>query len=337
MKNIISIIIVNYNGKKWLKKCLDSLYAQTYKNFEIIFVDNASVDDSVAFVRSNYPEIKIVISKKNLGFAGGNTLGFKYAKGEYVLLLNNDTWAEKDYLLFLLEAFTVIPNLGSVQSKIILMNEPDKLDVCGSYWTDSSFLYHFGMGQDQSKKKYNTPMPFFSNKGASMMLKKEVIDKIGFLDDDFWSYYEETDLCNRIWLSGYECWYYPKAIIHHAVGGTAITFSNSFIQFHNFKNKLMSFLKNFELTTLVKILPIYFIFNFLLSIFWIFQGKMRHFLALYQAIWWNLNHFNKTLKKRSEIQLLRKKADLEYFKIVKKNPKLNYFYSLVIGSRNYEE
>jgi len=337
MNKLISIIIVSWNGKKWLKKCFDSLSKQTYKNFEIIFVDNGSIDDSIKFVKKNYPKTTIIQSKINLGFAGGNNLGFKHAKGEYVLLLNNDISATKDYLKNLVEAFEKIPKLGSVQSKMILMNEPDKLDVCGTYWTDSSFLYHYGVGKNQSEKKYNRVMPFFSNKGASMMVKRGVIDKVGFLDNDFWSYYEETDLCNRIWLSGYECWYYPKAIIHHAVGGTAITFSNSFIQFHNFKNKLMSFLKNFELTTLVKILPIYFIFNFLLSIFWIFQGKMRHFLALYQAIWWNLNHFNKTLKKRSEIQLLRKKADLEYFKIVKKNPKLNYFYSLVIGSRNYEE
>ena len=100
MNDLISIIIVNYNGKKWLQKCLDSLLCQTYNNFEIIFVDNGSSDDSVEFVNNNYKDerIKIIKSDKNLGFAGGNNLGIDNSKGEYILLLNNDTWVEFDFL-----------------------------------------------------------------------------------------------------------------------------------------------------------------------------------------------------------------------------------------------
>ena len=337
MNKLISIIIVSWNGKKWLKKCFDSLSKQTYKNFEIIFVDNGSIDDSIKFVKKNYPKTIIIQSKINLGFAGGNNLGFKHTKGEYVLLLNNDILATKDYLKNLVEAFEKIPKLGSVQSKMILMNEPDKLDVCGTYWTDSSFLYHYGVGKNQSEKKYNRVMPFFSNKGASMMVKRGVIDKVGFLDNDFWSYYEETDLCNRIWLAGYECWYYPKAVMYHAVGGTTVTFSNSFIQFHNFKNKLLSFLKNFEFATLVKIIPTFLFLNILLSIFWLFQGKIKHFFALYQAFWWNIVHFRKTLEKRRVVQGFRIKKDKEIFDAVKKNPKLSYYYYLLNGLEKYEE
>lgn len=337
MKNLISIVIVNYNGKKWLKKLLDSLCGQTYKNFEIIFVDNGSSDNSIEYVKTNYSNVQIVVSKENRGFAGGNTLGLKYAHGEYILLLNNDTWAERDCLAKFIEAFKEIPNLGSVQSKIILMNEPDRLDVCGSYWTDSSFLYHYGYRKDQSKKKYNIPMPFFSNKGVSMMVKKEVIEKVGFLDNDFWSYYEETDLCNRLWLAGYECWYYPKAVVYHAMGGTSLTFPNSYIQFHNFKNKLLSFLKNFEVSTLVKIVPRYLLLNIILSIYWLLCGKLGNFVSLYRAIWWNIVHLRQTLKKRQVVQSFRKRKDTEIFEKVKKNPKLKYYYYLLTGLKKYEE
>jgi len=337
MNDLISVIIVNYNGKRWLKKCFDSLQNQTYKHYEIIFVDNASSDDSVEYIRTRYPTVKIVVSKKNLGFAGGNSLGIKSALGNYILLLNNDTFVLNSFLAYMLEAFRVIPNLGSVQSKIILMNEKNRLDVCGSYWTSTSFLYHFGMNGKQNKKEYNIPTPFFSNKGASMMIKRSVIDKIGFLDDDFWSYYEETDLCHRIWIAGYECWYYPKAVIYHAVGGTAVTFPNSFIQYHNFKNKLLSFLKNFEFFTLIKIIPIYLVINIALSFFWLLQGKFKHLFALYRSIGWNIIHIKKTLMKRRKTQGLRKKSDDEIFLITKKNPRITYYYYLLTGKSGYED
>lgn len=339
MNNLVSIIIVNYNGKKWLKKLFDSLLSQTFVHFEIIFVENGSTDDSLEFVKNNYKDerIRIVKSEKNLGFAGGNNLALQYVKGEYVLLLNNDTWLTKNYLEKFIEAFLEIPNAGSIQSKMILMNNEDKLDVCGSYWSDSSFLYHYGYGQDQSLERYNKAMPFFSNKGASMMVRKDVIDKVGFLDDDFWSYYEETDLCHRIWLAGYECWYYPKAVMYHAMGGTSLTFHNSYIQFHNFKNKLLSFLKNFEVWTLVRVLPVYLILNVTLSFFWLLQGKWRHFLALYQSIWWNISHFRQTVKKRRVVQSFRRKKDAEIFKKVKRNPKLKYYYYLLTSLSGYKD
>lgn len=338
-KNLISIIIINYNGKKWLKKCFDSLLNQTYKNFEIIFVDNASIDDSIEFLKTNYSDkrIKIIKSKKNLGFAGGNNLGVDNSKGEYVLLLNNDTWVTEDYLEKFIKAFQEIPNAGSVQSKIILMNNTDKLDICGSYWTDSSFLYHYGYGKNQALEKYNKTMPFFSNMGAAMLIRRDIIDKISLFDDDFWCYYEETDFCHRVWLAGHECWYYPKAVVYHAKGGTSTKFDDSIIQFHNFKNKLLSFIKNFESFSLIKIIPTYLILNTGLSFYFLFKGKFKNFFAFYKAIWWNIKNIKSTLEKRRRIQNLRVKSDKDIFKQVKKNPRLSYYYYLLTGLEKYED
>ena len=335
MKPLISIILVNWNGKKWLKECLDSLMVQTYKNFEIILVDNNSSDGSVEFVHSDYPEVIVVQNRENLGFSGGNNIGYQKSRGEYVLLLNNDTRVERNFLEEFVKAFYEIPNLGSVQSKLILMYEPAKLDVCGSYWTDIGFLYHYGYAKDTLDPKYNRKMPFFSNKGASMMLKREVIEKVGLFDHDFWCYYEETDLCHRLWLAGYECWYYPTAVCYHAMGGTAVRFSNSFLQFHNFKNKLASFLKNFEWVTLAKFLPIYLVLNVLLSFVWLFQGKYKHFFSLYKAIFWNLIHLLDTMNKRKEVQKLRVRSDKSIFKKVKRNPTIRYYFGLLIGIEKY--
>lgn len=331
MNKLISIIIVNWNGEKWLSKCLSSLAQQTYKQFEIIFVDNGSKDNSVAYVKKNFPHVKIILNKKNLGFAGGNNVGYKHAKGEYILLLNNDTWVEKNFLKKIIGAFDRNPRLGSVQPKIVLMDDPKKLDAVGAYWTDSSFLYYYGFGKNSQEKKYNKKMPFFSNKGAAMLFKKELVDKIGLFDDDFWCYYEETDFCHRVWLAGYECWYYPDAVVHHAMGGTSLRFDSSFVQFHNFKNKLLSFLKNFEAKNLITIVPIYILLNIFISFIWLFQGKYKHFLALYRSIGWNISHAQETSRKRKIVQSLRTKSDDDIFKMIKVNPRLPYYLYLFKG------
>ncbi len=339
MSDVISIIIVNYNGKKWLTGLFDSLAAQTYEHFEIIFVDNGSKDDSIEFIKSNYAglEINIVTNAANLGFAGGNNAGFKHVRGRYVLLLNNDVRLNDDYLEKFVEGFRKIPQADSLQSKMILMDDPARLDICGSYWTDSTFLYHYGYRQDETLEKYNTPMPVFSNKGASMMIRREAIERIGLFDDDFWAYYEETDFCHRVWLAGGECWYWPAAVMYHASGGTSVHMENSLLQFHNFKNKLLSFLTNFEWITLVRVLPIYVILSISMSFFWLFSGKWKHCSAIYRAFWWNMVNFGQTLQKRRAIQSFRTRTDREIFTKVKKNPAPRYYYYFLTGLDKFKE
>lgn len=323
----VSVIIVNYNGKKWLKPCLDSLSKQIYKNFEIIVVDNNSNDGSVAYLNKNYPKVIMLQSKTNVGFSEGNNNGYKLAKGQYIILLNNDTIVENNFIKNLLEAYEKNPHAAIIQPKIVHMQQPESIDTCGSYWTDTSFLYH--VGNDKHASLYNESCEVFSIKAAAAIIKTSVIKKIGLFDNDFWCYYEETDFCHRGWLSGYSTLYIPTTTVYHAGGGTSLSFGNDYIQFHNFKNKMLSFLKNFSFTSLFTILPLYLFFNFILSIYWLFQRKYKHSLSLYRAIWWNIVVLPKTLKKRKLVQSLRKISDQEYLKKVKKNPGLFYYYCLL--------
>lgn len=323
----VSIIIVNFNGQKYLHDCLSSIENNPGVLYEVIFVDNASSDNSVNFVKKYFPKVTIIQNNVNLGFAGGSNIGIRQVRGEYILLLNNDTIAEKDFLRNFIKAFDEIPNLGCVQPKIVLMKDPNIIDSCGSYLTDTSFLYHYGYDKNQSLEKYNHPFPVFSVKGVAILTKKEIIEKIGLFDDDFWCYYEETDFCHRAWLAGYECWYYPKVKIYHAAGGTTLTyFQNSYIQFHNFKNKPASFIMNFEAITLLKFLPIYLVINFFLGIFFLIKLKPKYFASLIKALLWNIIHIKRTLLKRHHVQLLRKISDKDIFRKVKRNPKLSYYY-----------
>ncbi len=329
MKPLVSIIVLNFNGEKWLVKCLPTILDQDYSNTEVIVVDNHSTDNSLEFLNKYRSKIKIHQNLENLGYAGGMNSGLKLSGGEFVLFLNNDITLEKGFISKLLKAFDEIPTLGVVQSKIVQMDHPDILDNCGAFWTSTTFLYYYGNSKSEKLPQYNQSRPVFMVKGVAIMVKKSVIEKIGLFDADFWCYYEEGDLCHRAWLSGYECWYYPEAVVDHAGGGTSLRFDNSFIQFHNFKNKLLSFLKNFELKNLLWILPVFVSLNILLSVIWLFQGKTKHSVSLYKAFLWNIVHLHSTIKKRQQVQLLRKKSDREIFKICKKDPGLSFYYYLL--------
>jgi hypothetical protein len=329
VKPLVSVIIVNHNGKKWLKECLDSIKNQTVKNIEVLLVDNASVDDSIDYLNKFYPWVKIIKSRQNLGFSGGNNLGYKHSVGKYLLLINNDTKFGPDFLKEFLKVFEFSKDVGIAQSKIVLMDKPNILDSCGSYWTDTTFLYYLGNGKKAEAEIYNTPRKIFSIKGASMLIKRELVECIGLFDSDFWSYYEETDLCHRAWIAGYESWYWPYATCYHAIGGTSLKFPNSFVQFHNFKNKLLSFLKNFEKESLFCYIPVFLLLNVLIGFVWLLQGKFRGALSLYRAIWWNTINIKSTLEKRSKIQELRKHSDEDIFTRVKINPLPIYYLHLL--------
>lgn len=327
-KSLVSVVTLNYNGLPFLKDYFDTLNKQTYKNFEVIFVDNGSTDESISYAKKRFPKIKLVANKTNLAIAKGNNIGIKEAKGDYIWLLNNDIKADKNYLSDFLEGFEKIPQASILQSKIVIMDKPKIIDSSGSSWTDSGFIYHYGNQKKESKKIYNYPLPFFSCKSASMMIKREVIDKIGMYDDYYWGYYEETDHCHRAWIAGFETWYWPKAKIFHKFGGTTLLFDNDFKQYHNFKNKFSSFLVNFQIWYLIYLLPLFLIENILLSIGWVASGKYKSALSLYKAIWWDITHMDYILKRREIVQKTRKLSDIQIFRRVRRNPRLSYYYHL---------
>lgn len=334
----VSVSVVNYNGRKFLPEFFSSLFHQTYKNFEVIFVDNDSADDSIEYVKSHFPQVKVIENKNNSGYAEGNNIGYRHASGDYLLVMNNDTILKEDLIEKMLQAFEEIPHLGVAQPMVRLMNDRDKLDACGSFWTNTGFNYHYGIYKQANLPLYNESFPVYSIKGMCMMIPRKVIEEVGLFDSDFWCYFEETDFCHRLWLAGYECWYYPKSHIYHFLGGTSKKKKPSFIQFHSFKNRLCSYLKNIGPLELLKVLPVYFVFNVLWSLAFLVRLDLSNFLVVYRAIWWNIVHFPDTLVKRKHVQQeLRQKSDRIIFERVRRNPRLSYYYFLFAGLEHYQD
>lgn len=334
---LVSIIILNLNGRLHLKKCLESLAQIDYPNYEIILVDQGSNDDSIKFVKENYPQVKIIQSAENLGFAKGNNLGCQNAKGEYLLFLNNDTAVKADFLSILVEEAEKNPQIGALSPQILQLNAPTRLDCVGAFLTNSGFLYHFGFGKKANNPKYQEKLAIFSVKGAAFFCRQSALQKTGLFDEDFFLYFEETDLCHRLWLCGFQIFYLPKSQVWHWGAATSQNFNNSFLQFHSFKNRILSLIKNLGVWELLKILPLHLFLCQVTALGWlIVKRDLGLYFAIEKAFVWNFLNLSKTLKKRKRIQKeIRQVSDRLLMPQIKKAPKLSYYYHLFFGLQNY--
>lgn len=335
-KPLVSIIIINWNGLKWLENCFSSLYDQEYKNFEIIFIDNASSDESVSWVKKHYPKTKILINKKNLGFAEANNVGYKVADGEYILFLNNDTRVSKKFISELLIVLNRDKAIGGAQSKILLMDHPDTHDSVGAFLTPTGFLYHYGFGKKDTEK-YNVEIELYTAKGACMMFRKSVLKKAevdgNIFDPDYFAYFEESDMCHRIWLAGYKIVYAYKSEIHHKMGATSSGMNNAFIQYHSFKNRIRSYIKNYGTLWILTYLPYHLAVCQLYAFAILLQGKWQLFLAIEKAFYWNILNFRETLEVRSIVQhSIRTVSDAQIAQSIVKHPSLGYYTNLLRGN-----
>lgn len=326
---LVSIVIVNWNGKHWLEGCLPTLSKVTHKRVEWIIVDNASTDGSVEWVKNRYPKTILLENSENLGFSHANNLGYKKAKGDFILFLNNDTKVKPDFITELLKPFTRDPMIGGVQSKILLMDDPSRLDSIGAFLTPTGFLLHNSLG-GKDKLELNRQIDLYTVKGASMMFRTDVLKLVevdGFIfDPEYFAYFEETDLCHRIWLSGFRIVYAPKAVIYHKLGATSIKLVSAWVQFNSYKNRINSYIKNFGLFNLILILPIHVVLCHVLAIIFLLKGNLSWAISIEKAIWWNVTHLSRTLRHRNIVQVtIRKRADSAFFSKIIKFPEAGYY------------
>lgn len=310
IKPLVSIIIANWNGGKVFKNCLDSLVKINYPNWELIVVDNGSTDRSNKLAQKlKLPAKTLLIQNKtNLGFVKANNQGYKESRGKYILLLNNDTKVDPSFLNILVSKAIEDSTIGVLQPKMFLMDKKGYLDNAGSFLTRIGFWHHWGFLEKDSKE-FDKEREIFSAKGACMLIKRSVIEKAGLFDNDFVQYFEETDFCWRVWLSGFRVLFYPKAVIYHKVGFTIRRQNVLDINFHYYKNRVASQLKNFSLINIILILMPHLIISIGVAFLFLIRGKVNNSLMIISAIWWNTTNLLGTLKKRSFIQKNRVVSD----------------------------
>jgi len=268
----VSIIILNWNGKKYLKECLDSVFKINYKNYVVYFVDNASSDDSVSFVKQIYAsklksKLKIIVNDKNYGFAEGNNIAIKKVLKDknvkYICLLNNDTKVDNNFLTELIKVAESDKKIGIVGSKIYYMDEPNKISFAGgkvNLWTGRAF--HIG-DKEIDKGQYDVSKKIDYVTGASMCIKREVLERIGLFPKEFFCYWEDTDLSFRARKADYKLWYVPNSKVWHKVSGS----NNVFQIYYFYRNNVFFMKRNATKIQFLIFIPIKLLYLFIATIF----------------------------------------------------------------------
>lgn len=321
-----SIVVLNYNGKQVLLKCLESLLKTEYPSFEIILVDNHSSDGSIEEIEDKFNDLSILKIIKNhepLFYAGGNNVGIKHAKGKYLIFLNNDTEVHKDWLMNLLEVFKDT-SVGAVSPKILYYSDQNIIDNIGGELD----LFGFGFGRAHNftnSKQFDLNTEVFFASGVAMAVRKDILDAIGDFDDKFIFYSEDVDLSWRIRLYGYNILSASQSKIFHKVSKTTKVFSTKKeLAFHSRKNRIAMLLKNYSVVNIFLFLPVTILIY--LVIFFkeaIISRDLSLAKTAVDALKWNLDNFDYIMAKRKTVQKqIRKINDGAIIKKMRKFPLL---------------
>jgi GT2 family glycosyltransferase len=239
---VVSIIIPHLNGIHHLDDCLGSLRLQTFPDFEVILVDNGSTDGSQAYITNNFPEVKLLELNRNMGFTGACTAGYKVSTGNLIVLLNNDTEVDKYWLEAVVDSFERVQEAGSVASKMLLFDQRNVFHTAGDYYRMDGIPGNRGVWQED-RGQYDDETFVFSACGGAAAYRREMLEEIGFLDEDFFFSCEDVDLGWRINLAGYKVLYNPKAVVYHKLKASAGSGSTS--SYYDGRNFLYILWKNY--------------------------------------------------------------------------------------------
>lgn len=289
---LVSIITINYNESGVTLEMLESLKELTYANVEVIVVDNASPNDDPNRIKEAFPNVNLIKSKENLGFAGGNNLGVRAAKGDYLLFINNDTIVPKDFIAPLVETLENDHCIGMVSPKIKFHWDASLIQYAGYTPMNQYTIRNSSIGYHQKDDgAYDQPGETESIHGAAMMVPKRVVDAVGLMTEIYFLYYEEHDWAATIKRSGYRIYYQPKSYILHKESLSTGKFS-PLKTYYIARNRIVFARRNFK--------PIPLFVSLLFQIFisipkntmtFLFKRQFQHLKAFWRAIYWNLtNH-----------------------------------------------
>ncbi|MEM4004976.1 MAG: glycosyltransferase family 2 protein [Desulfurococcaceae archaeon] len=308
----ITVMILNYNGLRYLDACINSLLNQTYKNFEIVLIDNNSSDGSVEFIREKYPQVKIIKFDSNLGFSKAYNRAISMIDADWIVMLNNDTVVREDWLENLVKA--IDDEEAIYGSKILFMDYPSLVQHAGGYLTPIGAGFEIGFLRPDGEE-FNRRRMVGCVCGASLLIKKRVFEELGGFDPDYVAYFEDTDLCWRAWLFGKKVIYVPQSVVYHKYGGSWGERKSVLRVRHGQRNRLANMFKNLELKTLVPALFVSILYDFMRIINFLRAKQVAQIKAIIDGYLYILINFSKLRRKRLAIQKVRKRSDKDLLRL----------------------
>lgn len=316
MNPIVSIIIPHWNHREVLVECLDSLARTTWAPVEIIVVDNNSSDDSVEFIRTNFPDVRLVENRKNRGFAGGCNDGARVATGEYLVILNNDTTQEPDWLNRLVDFMETHPKVGIAQPKLINATDRSRFDYSGaSGGFMDRYAFPFARGRifesgENDNGQYNDSVQIFWASGTACILRREVYEQVGLFDEHFFAHMEEIDFDWRAQLAGWNIAVVPDAVVYHHSGYT-LPPESPFKKYLNQRNSIFMLLSNYRLPRAVFRGIERFLLDIMAFGFTLWSKDWARAKGIMKAWLWIWSHPGVIKRKRKQVKQIRRRSDLE--------------------------
>jgi len=309
----VSVLIVNWNGRKYLQRCLDSLAAQAYRDVEVVLVDNGSTDGSVAYVRESYPEVVLAPSKRNLGFSEGNNEAARHASGEYIFMLNNDAWVQDDTIDRLMTTARSMEKPGIIGCRVL--NPDGSIQDVG--------LKIDALGFPRGVTPPSAPVPsriddLFYVSACALFMRQCVFQELGGFDQRYVIFHDEVDLAWRARLRGYSVVTDMDAVVYHVGGGTMTGGAPGKEQNYRTttrrvylreRNTLTTLLKNYSARSLLRVLPLYMAINVAEMLFFLLLLQPKVSQQYVRSYWWNVTQLPSTLRDRQHIQRRRRVSD----------------------------
>ncbi|MEO1516545.1 MAG: bifunctional riboflavin kinase/FAD synthetase [Bacteroidota bacterium] len=329
----VAVVILNYNGRQYLESFLPSLQNSSYSNAHIIIADNCSTDDSVDWLQAHFPDIQLICMDENRGFAGGYNEAIRQIEKEYDyhVLLNSDVEVSKDWIEPIVELMEKDPSIGACQPKIRSFRDRPSFEYAGAAggWID--YLgYPFCRGRifstlEVDNGQYDDVSEVFWASGTAIFVRPKLMKSLGGFDADYFAHLEEIDLCWRIQRAGYKVMVQPRSIVYHVGGGT-LDYQSPYKAYLNFRNSLITLLKNEPASKLLWLIPLRLVLDGLAGLLFISEGKFQHLRSILRAHGTFYRTFGRSLRKRKKYQDRIEKASIQQ----QPNPKGVYRHSIVL-------
>ena len=314
----LSIIIPHHNGQELLFNCLESILNQiSIQDFEIIVVDNGSIDDSANKAKEKFPSINLLKSETNLGYSGGCNFGAKNAKGEYTIFLNNDTLHTKNWIEELIDFLDKNPQAGAAQPKILNATNKDTFDYAGGAggYIDK-YCFPFVRGRifnslEKDSNQYDDVKKIFWASGAAFIIRTELLRELNYFDNIYFAYMEEIDLCWRLQALGLGIWNVPTSVVYH-FGKQTIKENTFKSHYLNHRNSWILFIKNSATFEKGLLIIKRFILDLMAAVYSILTFDINRFLAIFSSHLWLVYNFKTLLNIRLSNHLRHHKLDLIY-------------------------
>ena len=310
----VSIVIPHWNNVEILSECLKSIGSTIYPDFEVIVVDNASTDNSVQYVKSNFPDVKLIENDRNDGYAGGCNIGADLAQGKYLIFLNNDTIQNPNWISSLLSTMESNTQIAAVQPKILNYFDRKIFDYAGGSGGHMD-VYCFPLArgrlfthQENDEGQYDNKEKCFWSSGTCFMIRRKLFFEAGGFDNSFFAHMEEVDLCWKLQAMGYEVWVDPEATVYHKNGLTLPMYSHK-KYYLNHRNSLLMLFGNYSLKNILLIGPVRLVFEIIAFFHSIIILDWKHATAIIRSLFWIISHPHVIIKKRACFSRIKKIND----------------------------